>query len=366
MTGSVRKHLAAFATAATLLISASAEGRELPVFYRGIRPAGMGGAFTAVADDENALFYNPAGLNSIEGFGGVDVFNPLFEIGNNTVTFLRRLSDLANAGSDTEQARIAQKLLEDFLGEHVHLRTALFPNLTMHNFGIGILGQAVLDGEVHHPLGINTLDVTGGYDVALVAGGAYRLTVWNGPLQVGLTGKVIRRSLVDQRYTVRELVQLDGVDPAKDLQVGAGFGLDLGAIYTLPAPFDPAVALVIQNVGKTHLGDAGDLDQQINAGLALHPPVPLGKAVVAFDFVDLARTAGTDRDTAKRLHLGAEYRFPAIVSVRAGFNQGYFVAGMTADFAVVRLAYAYTVEEVGAYAGQTPDRRHMVQLSLGF
>ncbi len=28
----------------------------------GVRPLGMGGAFTALADDENALFYNPAGL----------------------------------------------------------------------------------------------------------------------------------------------------------------------------------------------------------------------------------------------------------------------------------------------------------------
>jgi hypothetical protein len=35
---------------------------ELPVFYRGVRPLGMGGAFTAVADDENAIFYNQANI----------------------------------------------------------------------------------------------------------------------------------------------------------------------------------------------------------------------------------------------------------------------------------------------------------------
>ncbi|MES2201692.1 MAG: PorV/PorQ family protein [candidate division FCPU426 bacterium] len=32
---------------------------------RGARPAGMAGAFTAVADDVNALLYNPAGLNEL-------------------------------------------------------------------------------------------------------------------------------------------------------------------------------------------------------------------------------------------------------------------------------------------------------------
>ena len=35
-------------------------------FFRGARPVGMGGAFIAVADDENAIFYNPAGLGMIQ------------------------------------------------------------------------------------------------------------------------------------------------------------------------------------------------------------------------------------------------------------------------------------------------------------
>lgn len=39
-------------------------GRELMIY--GVRPVGMGGAFTAVADDENALFYNPAGITQLK------------------------------------------------------------------------------------------------------------------------------------------------------------------------------------------------------------------------------------------------------------------------------------------------------------
>jgi hypothetical protein len=35
------------------------------IFIEGIRPMAMGGAFVAVANDENALFYNPAGLARI-------------------------------------------------------------------------------------------------------------------------------------------------------------------------------------------------------------------------------------------------------------------------------------------------------------
>jgi hypothetical protein len=40
--------------------------------YNSIRVRGMGGAFVAVADDRNALYYNPAGLNLINRFGNFE------------------------------------------------------------------------------------------------------------------------------------------------------------------------------------------------------------------------------------------------------------------------------------------------------
>lgn len=52
--------------------------QEYPSFYRGVRPLAMGGAFTAVADDENALYYNAAGLADISMLN-LAVLNPLVE-----------------------------------------------------------------------------------------------------------------------------------------------------------------------------------------------------------------------------------------------------------------------------------------------
>jgi Long-chain fatty acid transport protein len=40
--------------------------------YNSLRVRGMGGAFVAVADDKNALYYNPAGLNLINRFGNYE------------------------------------------------------------------------------------------------------------------------------------------------------------------------------------------------------------------------------------------------------------------------------------------------------
>ena len=338
---------------------------ELPVFYKGIRPLGMGGAFTAVADDENAMFYNPAGMNNIEGFGGAEILNPYVELSQDTIDFVRDIQDVSDA-SGPEQTELAADLLDKWIGEHLHLRTGVFPNVTFHNFGVGVLAQGFFDGEVHSPLGSNTLEVRGGYDVALVVSGAYRFEVKESPLQVGITGKIINRQLLDQRYTTRELVEADGIDLKDDLETGTGFGVDLGAIYALPVYLEPTVGLVIQNIGDTDLGDAGEVEQRINLGVAVRPPLSFGTAVVAFDIVDLARESGTDEDWGKRLHFGVEYQFPVILSLRTGVYQGYYSLGATVDFWIAEFSYAYYIEEIGAYAGQDPDRRHMVQLSLGF
>jgi hypothetical protein len=43
--------------------------------YNSLRVRGMGGAFVAVADDKDALYYNPAGLNLINRFGNFEM-NP--------------------------------------------------------------------------------------------------------------------------------------------------------------------------------------------------------------------------------------------------------------------------------------------------
>lgn len=62
----------------TLLLHLTAQAQSLVSIYdlgMGARPLGMGGAFAALADDENALLYNPAGLATLDQLH----FGSLFE-----------------------------------------------------------------------------------------------------------------------------------------------------------------------------------------------------------------------------------------------------------------------------------------------
>jgi hypothetical protein len=64
--------------------------------------------------------------------------------------------------------------------------------------------------------------------------------------------------------------------------------------------------------------------------------------------------------------MGVEMKLPMILSLRAGLNQGYYTAGATLDFKVVRFDVATYGEEIGVVGGQKEDRRVVGQVSMGW
>ena len=56
----------------------------------GARALGMGGAFVAVADDANAIYYNPAGLAYMEGRNITSLYSSLLAPGITLVQVMPR------------------------------------------------------------------------------------------------------------------------------------------------------------------------------------------------------------------------------------------------------------------------------------
>ncbi|MFQ6116642.1 MAG: hypothetical protein ACE5LQ_00090, partial [Candidatus Bipolaricaulia bacterium] len=66
---------------AILVIPALVQAQTMVTLFdigAGVRPMGMGGAFAALADDENALFYNPAGLGFLTEMHLGSFYEPRF------------------------------------------------------------------------------------------------------------------------------------------------------------------------------------------------------------------------------------------------------------------------------------------------
>ncbi len=353
----------------TLVAGSAANATEMNSFYRGIRPLGMGDAFTTIANDENAVFYNPAGLASVEK-GSVEILNPQIEVGENTMTFYSDATGL-KSGDTTS----AVNLMKANVGKHQHFRASVFPNYTRHNFELGVIGQGTLDAEIHSPA-YPTMSMDVKIDAGVVLGLAH--TFMNDKLQVGGTAKYVQRQRMYKDFTAAMVADSGtSYDMNQDKKTGGAIGLDLGAIYFLEnEAWKPRVGMVIQNIGDMNFGDMtvstqtapieNKIKQSINIGGSVTKQLAFLNTTVAADLKDIASNTSDDSDKGKRLHIGVEAKLPKILTVRAGINQGYISYGLGVDFWLIKLSYAHYKEEVGGYAGQREDARHVVQLSIGF
>lgn len=343
-----------------LLAAGSVQAREMPSFWKGVRPLGMGGAFTAIADDHNALFYNPAGLDKVARVSFA-VLNPMIEVGKNGQKLYQDIQD-----TDFDQTEEVTALLREHMGEHQHVRTSLFPHFVMQHFGFGVLGQGAIDAEINDP-GWPNVRANALVDVAGVGGAGFGF-LEDHALRVGISAKYINRQCLDKVYYAEDIADDDFDQQIEDDTLdGAGLGFDIGTQYTFPVFLKPTVALVVQNLGGTGLGDAGRISQQINLGTGLNYRKGIISVNAGLDLMDITKNVNkNESDFFRRLHMGAESWLANRLAVRLGLYQGYASFGVGLNLWVLKLDYANYAEEIGAYAGQTADRRHVAQLSLGW
>src|SRR5687768_7371757 len=101
----------------------------------GLRPLGMGNAYVGVADDFNALFYNPAGLARLKSWD-LEVFNPALEIASHTVDTIENVSKLGSG--DTGDLSEVLALFRSETGHVHHFAGYLTPHFIVKHFGMGL------------------------------------------------------------------------------------------------------------------------------------------------------------------------------------------------------------------------------------
>ena len=128
-----------------------------------------------------------------------------------------------------------------------------------------------------------------------------------------------------------------------------------------------------------------DQEPEISTGLSWQPDWGPFRWLFAFDLRDLTMKHADDtycqtkKDTnciIKRLHVGTELGIIPIdsgasaLSIRAGYNQGYFTHGFEFNpFIFARglnIQYAAYKTETGNKPGDSPDKRRVLQVNFGF
>lgn len=340
-----------------------------PYLYKGIRSVGMGGTFTAVGKDPESLFYNPAGLYDM-GFQ-IAIINPLIEIDESVLDLTGDIQDALDKDTDTERIDALTDIISTNMGKPLHGRMSLFPHLAIKNAAIGVIGQGLVDMRLHNPLSSQgAVEVQGGYEYGPVMG--FSIGFPTTGLRIGVGAKYIFNSWVAEGFTIRQIAseEFDPLDSKKD---NADYSFDVGLLYDIPLiqSLNPRIGLSVLDITDLDFQEDSEgrlIPMRGNIGLSINPSlIGFMETILALDYQDITHQFEQDDSIGKRLHIGAEFGFLARhILLRAGLNQGYTSAGAELDLWALKIGYAYYSEELGAYAGQDKDTRHLAQLSIGW
>ena len=347
-----------------LLCSFDALASERRSFYNGARGLAMGGAQLATVNDETALLVNPAALGKLRDYYGT-ILDPEVEA-TNAIGQMNRGSSITNPFSVEDMKNTLNISREAYY----HAKAQVFPSLVMKNFGIGLYGNYLLDGEMN---GAGTsLQTYYRSDMALVAG--FNLPLWDGRIKIGVSAKLINRIEVDN----------PAVDPTGSVDMatigvteGTGLSTDVGLILAAPVEWLPTITAVAHDVGgnsfdtshglrMTTTNRPTALKQDIDVAAAIFP-IHANRVRSAWTVEYRGLLTGSDEvDKAKLIHAGAELNFSDMFFVRAGYNQRYVTGGI--EFSTERMQFQLSTygEEIGTSSNPREDRRTAVKFAFRF
>ena len=230
----------------------------------GIRAQGMGGAFTAVADDATASWWNPAGM------AGGAYFNALLESGSSREppSERRAAGTLQNAWrADTRSVAVAFPAL----------------GLSYYRLRVSEIQPTAPTGMIagaRQDVGATEARVR---SLVLSQFGASVGQSLGSHLVIGSTVKLVHAGAASQGQpaSVASLDAADGLDPSGETHAG----LDVGAMAT----FGPArIGVMVRNLKQPEFGSGADaftLSRHARAGVAVSSGTRgvIGAATIALD-----------------------------------------------------------------------------------
>jgi len=382
---------------------------EIPENFTAVRPIGMGDAFTAVANDENAVWTNPAGVGRVRKARSRAFLNgskvPNLIIGANAGAHSFYSSFKANAKDvAAAAAKVSSSDSKPFWA-----RMALFP-VMLFNAGpqtpmaFGVVSnntiKAVIDKETPDQARIEAISDQG---ALLTASWTNQTNRFN----VGVTLRPTARFAYEDRVPSAALT--DKTAMAKrfkdDANKSTGLGIDAGVMYTIADFWFPTVGVAVLNLptgchknylnpftekrtsvcGNVYRGNFGNEDAlstvdptDFRIGVSITPR--LGRTLnmrLALDVHQLP--IGTDSqsygllgiEANKLIHAGVELfagnpLVQPAVSLRAGYSQGFPTLGASFNFGLIDLEFAGYGRDVSSTSTPVEDVRYLASLSMGF
>jgi hypothetical protein len=338
--------------------------REL---YRGVEPLAMGNAYVAIADDEHAIFYNPAGVAGYDNMR-LHYLALQFTGSEDSIKLSDTLKDLKDfSGSDINQ----------FMGKNIYAEANGSAALTVPHFGIAAIydAQAALYARNQSfPKIEYAYQRTSGVQAAFgfstqqgrKRGYGKRNSDFMSEWRFGVAAKYLVRRGGYRILTPVELAAMDS-EQIKTLVGGKGdgYGVDAGIqrFHRVTPASTFHFGAAYSNIGDVAFGGGADaVKSGLAAGIGWSQNLGLGVATLVYDL----RQITADADWRKKHHLGLRFSFPLLVDLYAGMNQTYFTYGASVDIWLLKVSAASYCEEMGVVSAVDPERRYALRIDFKF
>ncbi len=341
----------------------------------GLRPLAMGNAFVSISDDFNALFYNPAGLATVESWDG-EFLNPRFTVSHAAIGLADDfVSSQSSSLSDTERGVEFLEIFEKNLGVPSRLSMQFTPHLIFPHFGIGLgvdIGQ--VEVTVHRQLEFD-VSARSGFTMPI----SYAHSFLADQLHLGVSVKPILEvfSIDEQKLGLEAFEKISkGVDGLKDfLRSGFGVGIDFGLLFQPKIPMSPSIGFSFMDIGDTSFKKVTFSSEvpvsaprlrkaAVNVGFSLTPFTLAGLELKTA--IDFHRINQVD-SFSKKLNIGVEANYNDWIRLGTGLHQGYLTAGLDFDVGLFGLKFATYQVERSTYAGSKEnlsDRRYSAEIHI--
>jgi hypothetical protein len=333
------------------------EGAELPENYVSVRAMGMGNAFTAVVDNEEALMYNPAALCRISGFN-LNLINPT--VGAEGAALVDDVRTLVDAKTPTATAAA----LQNFFGRRAGVYFSLLPVVSVPCLAAGAVSNIQFSTTLNNPAYPN-LRIRAIGDAGAAVGAA--IPIIPKVFYLGVTPRFLYRYGTDLPLGMSTIATLSTTELRNNIaNLGYGFAADMGGIVTIPGPVSPTLGIAWRNIGYSEFTKTSGLSAppRLQQEMAIGASITLDAYIIKIiPSAEVKHLEAAGVQLGKKLHAGMEIQLP-IVSVRGGLHQGYYTLGAGVDLGLLRVDAATWGVEMGEYPGQDESRRYAVQAAV--